>query len=149
LATAAEPIFHMAYVSQASEELGYNDIDEILTAAKIHNPGNAITGVLIHCDGYFVQLLEGNSEKAVKQALARILSDERHSNLRVIGEWYSAARLFNESAMGFCDSDLHQKHSCFSHLQNIFNDSMSFAKTKSEAMIHFFNDFANSGIELK
>lgn len=148
MATAAEPIFHMAYISQASEDLGYNDIDEILNAARIHNPAHKITGVLIHSDGYFVQLLEGPSEKVVKQALSRIIVDERHSNLRVIGEWYSAARFF-DSPMGFCDSDVHSKHSCFSYFQNLFSDSMTFAKIKSEELVTFFVNFANSGIELK
>jgi Sensors of blue-light using FAD len=148
LATAAEPIFHMAYISQADQELGYNDIEDILTSARINNPGQKITGVLIHSDGYFVQLLEGPSEKVVKQALSRIIADERHSNLRVIGEWYSSARFFN-SPMGFCDSDVHTKHSCFSYFENLFNDSMNFAKTKSEELISFFVNFSNSGIELK
>lgn len=149
MATAAEPIFHLAYVSQASEELGYNDIEEILAAAKIYNPAQSITGVLIHNDGYFVQLLEGPSEKSVKETLSRIIVDERHHHLRVIGEWHSAARIFGDTAMGFCDSDIHSKHSCFSYFQNLFGDSMIFAKNKSDEMVNFFINFADSGIELK
>lgn len=148
MATAAEPIFHMAYISQASEELGYNDIGEILASARVHNPAQKITGVLIHSDGYFIQLLEGPSEKVVKQTLARIIADERHSNLRVIGEWYSAARFF-ENPMGFCDSDIQSKHACFSYFRNLFNDSVVFSKTKPDELVTFFVDFSNSEIELK
>ena len=148
MATAAEPIFHIAYISQANEELGYNDIEDILTSARINNPAQKITGVLIHSDGFFVQLLEGPSERVVKQALSKIIADERHSNLRVIGEWYSSARFFN-SPMGFCDSDVHAQHSCFSYFENLCNDSITFTKSKSDGLVNFFVDFSNSGIELK
>lgn len=149
-ATATESIFHMAYISQANEELGYNDIDEILITARINNPSCEITGVLIHSDGYFVQLLEGPSEKTVKQALARIITDERHSHLRVIGEWFSASRFFDHTPMGFCDSDLHLKHSCFSYFQNLFDQPInSSTNPKAEGLVNFFADFSNSGIELK
>lgn len=148
MATAAEPIFHLAYISQAASELGYNDIEDILATARIKNPSQKITGVLIYSDGYFVHLLEGITEKAVKQTLSRIIADERHSNLRVIGEWYSAARFFN-CAIGFCDSDIHSNHSCFSYFENLFDDSINFAKTKSEKLVSFFVDFSKSEIELK
>jgi hypothetical protein len=149
LATASEPIFHLVYISQTSEELGYNDIDEILSEAKVHNPAQKITGVLIHSDGYFVQLLEGPNEKVVKQALGRIIVDERHNNLRVVGEWFSAARLFPKTAMGFCDSDMHRHASCFSYIQKLFSNASPFNFAQPRDLIDFFNEFSLSEIELK
>lgn len=148
MATAAEPIFHMAYISRASEELGYKDIEEILTSAQIRNPAQGITAVLIHNDGNFLQLLEGPSEKVVKQTLSRIILDERHNNLRVIAEWHSADRLFGKMPIGFCDSDLHLKHTCFSFLKNLFSDSATLTHFKSEELIQFFIGFANSDISI-
>lgn len=149
MATAAEPIFHLAYISQAHEELSYHDITEILNAAKTESQGHNIGGVLIHCDGYFIQLLEGSSESAVKQTLSRLITNDHHNNLRVIKEWHSTTRLFKQASIGFCDSDLHTNHSCFDFIKKLIGKSINFSEATSEQFIQFFIQFSISEIELK
>ncbi len=94
------PIFQLLYVSGASRPMNDEDIDEILAVSRANNAAAGVTGMLLHADGTFIQVLEG--EKAtVKQLAARISGDSRHRNFMVLVERETDARAFADWQMGF------------------------------------------------
>ncbi len=97
-------IFHLVYISIASETLAYSDLKHILESSEKHNAINEITGLLIYQDVYFIQLLEGNETKVV-ETMSRIIKDRRHNHLQVILESKSNQRIFSDWSMAFCDAD--------------------------------------------
>jgi hypothetical protein len=68
---------HLVYVSTATRPMRDEDLVELLAEARKHNEENDITGMLLHKDGRFLQLLEGHEEN-VQAAFDVIKQDERH-----------------------------------------------------------------------
>ena len=95
--------FHLVYYSKAIPELTPDDLSKILVTSRRENLKNDITGFLIYRDNFFLQLLEG-TEAAVKQTLARIMDDTRHSSLTVIGVCKSDSRIVPDWNMALIDS---------------------------------------------
>ena len=63
-----------------------DDVDAILGSARINNPLDGMTGVLIFNGSTFMQIMEG-SEAAVDGLVdARLRSDRRHSNMSICDE---------------------------------------------------------------
>lgn len=91
------PLTQLIYVSRP---FGYDDLDllTILNSARRNNTRDGITGALICREDLYMQLLEGE-EALVQEAYKRILTDSRHTDVRLLfsgdaGEW-----LFPEWAM--------------------------------------------------
>lgn len=84
----------------ASRPFGYDDLalTGILTTARRNNLRDGITGALICREDLFVQLLEGKRE-AVTQTFARILRDDRHTEIVTLLSDDSDDRLFPDWAM--------------------------------------------------
>lgn len=72
----------------------------MLEKAREKNAENGITGILLYCDGIFVQLLEGEETK-VNETFDRIAKDPRHKDLRNIVSTSSEKRYFPEWKMGY------------------------------------------------
>ena len=60
----------LLYVSSTSRDLAPATLNDILAAARANNPLLGITGLLIHIDGGFLQILEGE-ERAVRELYMR------------------------------------------------------------------------------
>ena len=73
----------LLYVSRTSAELTPAALDGILTASRANNAMLGITGLLLHIDGGFLQMLEGE-ERAVRELYARIAADRRHHDIRLL-----------------------------------------------------------------
>jgi Sensors of blue-light using FAD len=58
-------------------------IDEILATSNVNNLRNNITGVLIHDQRWFAQVLEG-TERVISLTFERILRDRRHSDVTLV-----------------------------------------------------------------
>jgi len=56
------------------------EIDAILIRSKSRNNKNKISGILIHSDGNFFQIIEGHKE-TVQELYLRIESDHRHHSM--------------------------------------------------------------------
>ena len=84
----------------ASRPFGYDDLalTGILSTARRNNLRDGITGALICREDLFVQLLEGNRD-AVTQTFARILRDDRHTEIITLLSDDRDARLFPDWAM--------------------------------------------------
>src|SRR6185312_3124321 len=73
----------LLYVSQAARNIPASDLDDILAAGRANNLARGLSGVLIHIDGGFLQILEGERD-AVMQTYGRIAGDRRHAHPRVL-----------------------------------------------------------------
>jgi hypothetical protein len=70
-------IDQILYCSLLSQSMSEEEIDKLTQAAANLNRMDHITGLLMHADGVFVQLIEG-PRQAVNYLWARLLHDKRH-----------------------------------------------------------------------
>ncbi|MCX7282189.1 MAG: BLUF domain-containing protein [Alphaproteobacteria bacterium] len=71
------------YVSIPTSELAPSALDNILTASRANNALLGITGLLLHIDGGFLQMLEGE-KRCVSELYTRIAADRRHTDPRFL-----------------------------------------------------------------
>lgn len=93
-------IYQMLYVSGTAKAMSKADIRQILTASRRNNAELDITGMLLHGDGVFIQILEGD-ERKVRLLADRIKRDPRHRNFMVLFEMQGEQRAFADWQMGF------------------------------------------------
>ena len=85
-------LMHLYY---ASTPFGFSesDLNKILSVARRNNARDGITGALICRSDLFLQMLEG-PRTAVTAAFHRILGDDRHLDVVLIGSGDITARQF-------------------------------------------------------
>jgi hypothetical protein len=93
-------MFQLMYVSMASWKLGNDDLNSILDVSRANNQKLGVTGLLLHLDRGFLQVLEGTKD-AVLEIFGRIERDRRHTGLRILFEHDVPERLFGDWSMGF------------------------------------------------
>ena len=86
----------MSRFAQSDESL----LHDILSSARRNNQRDQITGMLLYCNGRFLQILEG-SKDAVSRTFDRIREDNRHHGVFKLDELVVAERQFGNWAMGF------------------------------------------------
>ena len=110
-------MWNLVYVSAARPPFVPDDLAAILSAARQRNAAHGVTGLLLHADGNFMQVLEGEADD-VERIYADICRDQRHSGLikllhskvdeRHFGNWTMAFRrksdLTPEDQAHFADS---------------------------------------------
>ena len=92
----------LIYVSASRQDLEPGDFGRILASARRNNAANGITGMLLNVDQGFLQYLEGEHQ-VVEETFARIQTDRRHLNPRVIYRGETPRRCFESWNMGFED----------------------------------------------
>lgn len=100
----------LLYVSSAARKMSDQELATILQAARRNNARDGITGLLLHIDGNFLQILEGD-ERKVEATFERISNDPRHRGVAMLLRREVEARTFQDWSMGFerirsSDSDL-------------------------------------------
>jgi hypothetical protein len=90
----------LLYVSNAVRDIPASDLDDILTEARAHNAERGLTGILIHVDGGFLQILEGARE-TVMHVYGRIAQDKRHSHPHVLVDRETQGPAFAAWSMGY------------------------------------------------
>lgn len=96
----SEPYQTLIYVSQAALELTHEQVFSILNASWKKNRQNGIGGILLYDETFFIQLLNGPVDK-VDRIYERIVEDNRHHTLHLIGKRFSKTQEFHEWNMGF------------------------------------------------
>lgn len=91
-------LLSILYVSAATRLLSEEELASLLRAAREHNARHGITGLLLHSDGNFMQLLEG-PEAVVSELYARIERDPRHHMLITVLEERGLPREFADWSM--------------------------------------------------
>ncbi|GAA0557122.1 BLUF domain-containing protein [Rhizomicrobium electricum] len=94
------PIYQLMYVSTASWPLNTDELSAILDVSRAKNQRANVTGLLLHIDQGFLQILEG-PEAAVMEIFRPIERDRRHFGIRVLVQQHVAERLFGGWSMGF------------------------------------------------
>jgi Sensors of blue-light using FAD len=118
---------HLIYASSADSKMGDAELRAILDRARTVNSQLDITGILLHTEGSYFQVLEGDAE-AIDSLYAKIAHDKRHTNVVLIVREPIASRAFADWSMGFASvtskdvagiigvNDFFQKKSCFYEL---------------------------------
>ena len=97
-------VHQLLYASGATRPLSPAEIHDILCASRRNNAKIGVTGMLLHADGSFIQILEG--ERRTVWILAdRISADAHHRNFMVLYENTAEARGFADWQMGFHQLD--------------------------------------------
>jgi len=99
-----QPLHQLIYVSRFSpyfpgepEEQDYV-LTAILRASLRNNDAAGVTGMLLAHPRHFLQVLEGTAE-AVMSIYERIVQDERHTDIRLLGVNRAERRQFADWAM--------------------------------------------------
>ena len=93
-------MYNLFYTSYATYSFTQTDLENLLKTAREKNRQSDITGLLLYCEGVFVQLLEGEEEK-VKSTFERISKDSRHTNISNVVFANPTQRYFPDWLMGF------------------------------------------------
>lgn len=77
-------MIRLTYISRSTVAAARhsNDLSGMIAKARARNAALGVTGALIHAQGYFAQVLEGNPDD-VKELMASIRRDQRHSELEI------------------------------------------------------------------
>lgn len=93
-----QKMIRILYSSTARADIEESDIEAIIAQATKANKARNITGALAFNGWKFCQCLEGD-EKTVRELLALISQDDRHSDLRIHADMEIEARYFGNWAM--------------------------------------------------
>ena len=102
--TTSDRLFHLGYVSTETGDMGSAGMVELLNEARRSNTSRDITGLLLHRDRSFYQVMEG-AEDIVRETFDRIEKDERHTAIDVLFEGEVDEREFPDWQMGFLNLD--------------------------------------------
>ncbi len=96
-------LHQLIYVSAATRPFSDADLEALVARARRENHARGITGLLLHSEGVFLQVLEG--EKAIVDELyhGHIACDTRHTHLRLLADGPAAGRIFPDWNLGFVD----------------------------------------------
>jgi len=90
----------LLYVSSIARGLSAGDLDDILSVSRANNSLMGVTGLLLHIDSGFLQVLEGE-EQAVRELYLRIQADHRHTQTQLLLDRSVDACAFTGWSMGF------------------------------------------------
>ena len=90
----------MVYSSAAVQDFSGDDLAALLRQSRSANARDGLTGVLMHRDGRFLQLIEGPDD-VVRARMHAIEQDARHDRVRVLLEDEIDDRRFPEWTMGY------------------------------------------------
>jgi Sensors of blue-light using FAD len=97
-------MFQLIYTSTEREDFSSADLKKLLMRSRLRNSEVGVTGMLMHHERRFLQLLEGE-QAAVGGIFARIEADHRHRDIFLLHHGaMSGERLFGDWSMGFADA---------------------------------------------
>ncbi|RFA13728.1 hypothetical protein B7R21_07800 [Subtercola boreus] len=96
----ASQLQSIVYSSVAVAALDSDHLAELLTKSRANNARLGLTGMLVHREGHFLQVLEGPSD-TIEDRMAVIRADPRHTRLTVLIEEDISVRQFPDWTMGF------------------------------------------------
>jgi hypothetical protein len=95
-------VIQLFYTSLARTPFTAAQLETLLEKARAVNVGLEVTGMLLHQDGAFLQVLEGEVA-AVGTLYDKISRDRRHDRVLMLARQEVAARSFPDWSMGFSD----------------------------------------------
>ena len=93
----------MVYSSAAVEPFSPEALRTLLALARTRNTAAAVTGMLLHVDSVFLQVLEGEPQ-VVTALYTKIGADPRHTRMLLLLSQDIKSRNFPDWSMGFFDA---------------------------------------------
>jgi hypothetical protein len=90
----------LVYSSRATAPFDETHLASLLQQSRADNGRVDLTGMLLHRDGRFLQVLEGPDE-AVRERMDAIAHDPRHESIRILLQETTTERLFPEWSMAY------------------------------------------------
>jgi hypothetical protein len=91
-------MIQLIYASRATVHVNRIELRAITDESSRNNRRLGVTGALICCDGWFMQLLEGD-EATVKALYEKIVDDPRHTDVLLIRAATVTQRIFGDWGM--------------------------------------------------
>lgn len=95
-------LFTIVYTSRMLASDANTTLTDLLTNARAKNASLGVTGLLLHKSGKVMQALEGD-ERTVRELVAEISEDPRHTDFWVITEEHKDIRFYPEWSMQFIE----------------------------------------------
>jgi hypothetical protein len=95
-------VIQLVYASAATSAFTPEALRELLHRARATNTSLDVSGMLLHLDGSFLQVLEGEPA-VVNELYAKIARDRRHARVITLVTRSIAERNFPDWSMGFFD----------------------------------------------
>ena len=96
-------IWQLLYRSVQAYEMETADLMKLLFDARSYNRENGITGLLLHHNGRFMQLLEGEQHE-IRNLYRKIADDSRHLDVVVEIDAQASRRSFPAWQMGYAEA---------------------------------------------
>jgi len=97
-------LISLTYASRSPKPFTGDELRALLEQSRTNNERRGLTGILLHKDGQFMQVLEGDDE-TVMSVYETIGADPRHSVLRTLLKEPIDERQFGEWTMAFREVD--------------------------------------------
>ncbi len=97
-------LYHLGYVSTQTRPMFPEDLIDLLNEALDRNQKQNLSGLLLHREGSFFQVLEGDKQD-VTEVFEAIQKDPRHHRIKVLFEGPIETREFPDWRMGFVELD--------------------------------------------
>jgi hypothetical protein len=81
------------------------EISDLLKISRRNNSRDGVTGLLLHLQGVYAQVLEGQTEK-IDATLSRIQADPRHTQFTILTDETVENPVFTDWSMAFVDTDV-------------------------------------------
>ena len=96
-------MIQLIYVSASTDILPDDQIAAFLAAARARNKERDITGIIVHHQGSFLQVIEGDGQM-VTSLFEMIRKDPRHESVTLLSRKSVAHREFGDWSMAFVDT---------------------------------------------
>lgn len=90
----------LVYASLATQPFSQEELADLLTVCRLNNRRLDVTGILLHNEGRFLQVLEGD-EDVIRALYDKIARDPRHRGASVVLRQRITEREYPEWSMGF------------------------------------------------
>jgi hypothetical protein len=97
-------LYHLGYVSTQTRPMTSADLLALLTRAREANSKRNVTGLLLHREDSFFQVIEG-AEQEVLAVFEQVKRDPRHQRVEVLFQGACDKREFSDWRMGFIELD--------------------------------------------
>lgn len=93
-------MFYLLYSSVQCYSLGPSGLIKLLLDARAYNEIAGVSGLLMHRDGRFLQMLEGE-QNTVHGLFGKIIDDPRHGGISILESGLEDKRLFAHWSMAY------------------------------------------------
>lgn len=102
--TSDDELYRLSYASTQTSPMGAAALVGLLNQARDSNKRMNITGVLLHREDSFLQVIEGRKTD-VLNLFEQIKRDPRHQRVEVLADDFIEDREFSDWQMGFLELD--------------------------------------------